>query len=320
MKVMKEKEFIEIIKSVTGSGYIGDDCAYLKDLGIVMTQDNLVENVHFRREWITPYQLGRKAVMVNISDVCASGAKPLYASIALSLPPDIDTEFIKEFYKGACSGCVEIVGGDITGADKIFISVTAIGSAKGRRISSRSGARVGQKVVVSGEHGSSGAGLQLLRHPELDSGSDHRENSVMARFRVKPGMTWVKAHLEPTAQCEFSERIASHINEDYAMMDTSDGLMDALVQIAQASGIRLSVDFDKIPYDKGLEEFNQYKDLILYGGEDYQLVAAVPDEFAHIGTVIGEVKSGNTPGVEINGEFLTAKQVGEKIYDHFRKN
>ena len=165
---MKEKEFIGIIKSVTGSGLIGDDCAYLKDLGIVITQDSMVEDVHFRRDWITSYQLGRKAVMVNISDVCASGAKPLYATIALSLPQDIDGKFIKEFFKGACSAGVEIVGGDITGADKIFISVTAIGSTAGRRISSRSGAQVGQKVVVSGEHGSSGAGLMLLqaRHCE----------------------------------------------------------------------------------------------------------------------------------------------------------
>ncbi|MDR1327380.1 MAG: thiamine-phosphate kinase, partial [Heliobacteriaceae bacterium] len=195
---MKEKDFIEIIKSVTGSGYIGDDCAYLKDLGIVMTQDNLVEDVHFRRNWITPYQLGRKAVMVSISDVCASGAKPLYATIGLSMPADTDEKFIKEFYEGACSAGVEIVGGDLTGADKIFISVTVIGSAAGRRISSRAHACVGQKVVVSGEHGASAAGLEMLNpHPNpLPKGE---------------GARFIKAHLEPIAQCEFSERIATNI-------------------------------------------------------------------------------------------------------------
>ena len=309
---MKEKEFIEIIKSVTGSGLIGDDCAYLKDLGIVMTQDNLVEDVHFRREWVTPYQLGRKAVMVSISDVCASGAKPLYATIGLSLPPDIDAEFIKLFYEGACSAGVEIVGGDITGADKIFISVTAIGLTAGRRISSRAGARIGQKVVVSGEHGSSAAGLMLLKSTPHPSPLPQGERG------------FITAHLEPEAQCEFSERIAANIKEDYAMMDTSDGLMDALVQIAQASGNHLSIDFDKIPYDKDLEQFNQYKDLIFYGGEDYQLVATVPEELAKDFIVIGEVLPLTRPSGTLSRKGrgkshveIKNTEIKGKFYDHF---
>ena len=96
---MKEKEFINIIKNTLNSELIGDDCAYLKDLGIVVTQDSLVEDVHFSRKFSSPYQLGYKSAMVNISDVCASGAKPLYLTVSLSLPDDIDGEFIKEFYK-----------------------------------------------------------------------------------------------------------------------------------------------------------------------------------------------------------------------------
>ena len=71
---MKEKEFIEIIKTTLNSDYIGDDCAYLKDLGIVVTQDSLVQDVHFKTDFATPYQLGYKSAMVNISDICASGA------------------------------------------------------------------------------------------------------------------------------------------------------------------------------------------------------------------------------------------------------
>ena len=78
---MREKDFIETIKSVVGEKYIGDDCAYLKDLGITVTQDNLVEGVHFVREKIFAYQLGWKSVAVNISDICASGAKPKYITI-----------------------------------------------------------------------------------------------------------------------------------------------------------------------------------------------------------------------------------------------
>lgn len=83
------------------SEYIGDDCAYLKDLGIVVTQDSLVENVHFCMDFITPFQLGYKSVMVNISDVAASGAEPKYLTVSLSLPADIDSDFVREFYLGA---------------------------------------------------------------------------------------------------------------------------------------------------------------------------------------------------------------------------
>ena len=83
---MKEQDFINIIKKQIGTEYIGDDCAFLKDLGIVVTQDSLVEDVHFKMNWCTPYQLGFKAVTVNISDVLASGAEPKYVTIALSLP------------------------------------------------------------------------------------------------------------------------------------------------------------------------------------------------------------------------------------------
>ena len=164
---MKEKEFIQIIKSTLNSEYIGDDCAYLKSLGIVITQDSLVENVHFKMDYMTPYQLGYKSVMVNISDICASGAKPEYLTISLSLPKHIDKDFIKNFYEGAKEACqdVEIVGGDLTGSDKIFVSVTAIGSTKNRKISSRSNAKEGYKVIVSGEHGNSAKGTNRREKP-----------------------------------------------------------------------------------------------------------------------------------------------------------
>ena len=98
---MNEKELIKIIKSTLNSEYIGDDCAYLPDLGIVVTQDSLVEDVHFKLDFITPFQLGYKSVTVNISDVCASGAEPKYLTISLSLPKYVDENFVKDFYEGA---------------------------------------------------------------------------------------------------------------------------------------------------------------------------------------------------------------------------
>lgn len=315
---MREKDFINIIKNTLNSEYIGDDCAYLKDLAIVVTQDSLVEDVHFSRSFATPYQIGYKSVMVNISDVCASGAEPKYLTIALSLPDFIEENFVEEFYKGAkdAAGNVQIVGGDITGADKVYISVTAIGSTVGRRISSRSCAKVGQKVVVAGLHGSSAAGLRMLLDKDhiyvpLTPTLSHKGRGSIDYF--------LAAHLMPQAQVEFSKCVGLNVKEDYAMMDTSDGLMDALSAIAQCSGVMLDIDFDKIPYDPELENFSDWEDLLFFGGEDYGLVATLPEDFG--GVVIGEVKSGS--GVKVNyggrSSFYTRECVEKKLFRHFKE-
>lgn len=304
---MKEKNFIQIIKNTLNTDYIGDDCANLKDLGIVITQDSLVEDVHFVTEYITPYELGYKCAMVNISDIAASGAKPAYLTAAISLPKTCNAEFIEEFYQGLKSGAkgAEIVGGDITGADKIFISITAIGKTEGRKISSRKNAKIGQKVVVSGLHGSSAAGLKEL---------------MEAKKRVEDKFT--KAHFMPEAQLNFSKKIAESVDYDYTMMDTSDGLVDTLSTIAQESGVKISVDFSKIPYDKDIENFKDWQNLVLYGGEDYGLVAVLDEKDTAGMNVIGEVKEGS--GVEIfNGnqhEILTRKDIEKKLYSHFGEN
>lgn len=302
---MKEKELIQTIKSTLNSEYIGDDCAYLPDLGIVVTQDSLVEGIHFLTEYSSPYELGWKSVTVNISDVCASGAKPMYLTIALSLPKNIGNDFVKEFYQGAKAACgdVKIVGGDITGSDKIYISVTAIGSTKDRKISSRSNAKEGYKIIVSGEHGSSAAGLMSLK-----KGINYPD--------------FIKAHLMPVAQSKFSQEIAAKSDCNYAMMDTSDGLADALYQIAAASNVIMSIDFDKIPHNKKLEEFTDWKNLILYGGEDYGLVAAVPEKLLKKisdYTIIGEVKSPQSKkcGLEIDG--ILYSDIEDKLYNHFEE-
>jgi thiamine-monophosphate kinase len=301
---MKEKDFISTIKKILNSSYIGDDCAYLKDLGIVVTQDSLVEDVHFSFKYMTPFQLGYKSVMVNLSDIVSSGGEPKYLTISLSLPKKYDKNFISEFYNGAKSACpknVEIVGGDITGGEKVFISICAIGKTQDRKISSRKNAKVGYKIVISGNHGSSGAGLKLLKEGK------------------KEPQELINAHLTPKAQFEFGKNISQNIKTDYAMMDTSDGLMDAFSTIANESGVLLNIDFQKIPHSKELEKFTNYEDLILYGGEDYGIVAAVPKDFECSGTAVGEVTSGL--GVNLTNEnqsqHFSKTDVEKRIFNHF---
>lgn len=304
---MQEEALLNIIKSVTKSKYIGDDCAYLEELGIVISQDSLVEDVHFRMDYFTPYQLGYKSAMVNISDIAASGSCAEYITVALSLPKNTTCDFVEDFYKGITDalklcGEIEIIGGDLTGADKIMISVTAIGLAK--NVSSRSNAKTGQVIVTSGTHGSSAGGLKLLQK----------------------GMTsptnLVNAHLKPKAQVEFAKLISENITEKYAMMDSSDGLADALFKIATSSNRTAVIDFNKITFEPELKNTfpDNYKELILYGGEDYQLIATVPKEFAKKFnlTIIGYIDEKDTPLIVENYDNKTLWINNlENCYNHF---
>lgn len=276
---MKELEFINIIKNQTKSEFLGDDCAYLKGANIVITQDNFVEDVHFKREWSTPYQIGYKAAAVNISDVLASGAIPEYLTVGLSIPSDVDNDFIKELYRGITEGAygAQVIGGDITGADKIFISITAVGNAEGRKISSRSHAKDGYAVITHGEYGQSSKGLL-----ELAEGKKSSEN--------------ICAHLEPKLNPDFSEQISTQIKVDYAMMDTSDGLADALFKIAEASDCSIDAN-----YIEGM-----------FGAEDYHLVAAVPEEF------LKEIKGYYVIGKVVKKSDYVLK-IGDKKYNSYDK-
>lgn len=274
---MKEEEFLKVIKSIIGDKYIGDDCAYLKDLGIVISQDSLVEDVHFSLDYMSPYELGYKSGKVNISDIAASGGRGKYMTVALSLPKTVSSDFVKEFYKGLLDaiGEVEVIGGDITGSDKIMISITVIGIDKGRKISSRHNAKPDYVIVTNGEHGSSAAGLKLLQN---------KKNTPEAL---------IEAHIKPTVDLEMSDIIAENIGEDYAMMDSSDGLADALFKIATSSGVSVVIDFNKVEYNSDLKKYfpDDYKKMILFGGEDYKTVAAIPRMFAekHNFKIIGSV-------------------------------
>ena len=299
--MMNEIEILNTIKQTTKSTYIGDDCAYIKDLGIVITQDSLVEDVHFKRDWCTPYQLGYKSVAVNISDILASGAKPAFITTGLSLPNNLSYQFVEEFYSGVNAALhgAKIVGGDITGSvDKIFISISAIGTTNNRNISSRKNAKSGYILITKGLFGSSAAGLN-----ELLNGGSNKE--------------LIEAHLEPQLEYDFSEIIATTVKEPYAMMDTSDGIADALFKIAEASKVKAVVNYDSIPH---LVQVNKNK--VLYGGEDYNIIAAVPAGYLSKITgaiLIGKIEPFDGIRLDISGETYT--NYNElRIFNHFGDN
>ena len=303
---MKELDFINIIKTQTSSNYIGDDCAFLKEFNLVVTQDNFVEDVHFKREWMSAYQIGYKSATVNISDVLASGAEPKFLTVGLSMPASVDDNFVKEFYRGVKNAApnVEVIGGDITGADKIFVSITAFGDTRGRNISSRKYAKSGDVVVVSGECGSSSFGLDLLWGNLLGKEKKEFQNLI-------------KKHREPVLDWDFSKQVGKNIVENYAMMDTSDGLADAIFKIADLSNVTIELDYDKIPHNSCVQE----EKYILFGGEDYRLVAVFDKKFLKYldkYNVIGRVNNRIDDVKLIVNNKTYSRYEDLYVYEHFK--
>lgn len=305
---MKEHILLnKIINTLPNPKYIGDDCAYLEELNIVVTQDTLVEDVHFSLKYTDAYKLGYKSAAVNISDIYASGAIPKYLSVSLSLPKNICEKFIEEFYKGINFFNLDVIGGDITGSDKIVISICAIGITQNRKISSRKHAKVNDMVIVTGNHGSSACGLFLLQNEILND-------------------KITKEHLMPSIDKKFSEEIATKATRNYAMMDSSDGLADTLFKIAQNSNVTINVDFNKIPFDNDIKNYGNYIDWILFGGEDYKLVATIDEETLkkiphNLYYIIGNVEKKQNCPLIINFEDKSFEINNlNKTFNHFGEN
>ncbi len=249
---------------------IGDDAAVLRPSRehTVVTTDMLVEGVDFRRDWTTPRALGRKAVAVNMSDLAAMGARPLFFTVALALPPDIPFRWVRELHRGlidpASARGAHLVGGDLSRSEAGgVISITAIGESIGRRVIRRSGGRAGDLLYVTGTLGRSAAGLALLRAGRL-------------RGRTAAEREALRAHHLPEARCAEGVYLAIH-GFARAMMDLSDGLSTDLPRLCAASGVDAEIDPGLVPLFPAARRWGcDPLALALDGGEDYELLFAVP--------------------------------------------
>jgi len=304
---------------------IGDDCAvYQSSPGrvLLLTTDMLVEDVHFLWNSITPFQLGRKAIAVNLSDIAAMGGNPLVTLISLGIPADRAVEEIHELYRGMRDMCgrhaVSIVGGDTVAARKnLIINVSLIGEADEHEVLYRSGARPGDKIYLTGVVGDSGAGLAVLKGEITPPAS--------------LGSHFIKAHNEPDPHITAGRAIgASRLAS--AMIDLSDGLLADLGHITEESGVGALLFENKIPLSrelKGLAGYADYSplDFALSGGEDYVLLVTVPakniPEFERTckkhGTPllfqVGEIQEGK--GIRIMHEDGSVEEVADRGFDHF---
>lgn len=273
---MKEYDFINIIKEITDTelDLIGDDTAVIKESGLVLTCDTLVENTHFSLQTTSPYDLGYKAGAVNLSDIATSGGVCNYLLVSLAMNRNIEKEFIAEFYKGLKDISdrfnTHIVGGDLTFSNNLVITVTAIGSTKVN--SSRSYAKPGQYLITTGDYGASYLGLQILefsKRKQLSSIFDDFKNEINI---IK------KRHLKPFPRINEAQHFITNFKYDqYCMMDTSDGLADAVFQISKLSNLTIEVDVSTIPIDETVKKLGKMihlipEELVLYGGEDFELL------------------------------------------------
>lgn len=318
--LLKEDTITDPANVVTG---IGDDAAVLlstpRQLQL-LTTDMMVEEIHFRLKTTTPWQLGYKSVAVNISDIAAMGGLPRHAVISIAIPPYIDIAFITALYKGMKEIChehgVNIVGGDtVSSPGGLVINVALLGEVEPTHLLKRSGAEVGDLVVVTGTLGNSGAGLELLSRANWEDYD----------------FAWplVTAHLTPRPQVK-AGRVLAAAGASSAD-DISDGLASEVNEIAKASNVGIRVYADKIPLSGSLREAaaligKPAVHYALYGGEDYQLLttitparyqAALAEAAGVPLTVVGEVVAAEE-GILLIGADGTSQKLVPGGYNHFR--
>jgi thiamine-monophosphate kinase len=194
---------------------IEHDAAALED-GLVVTQDALVEDVHFRRAWTTFRDLGYRAAAVNLSDLAASGAEAVALLITLGAPGETELDDILDLYAGLNEPDVPVIGGDTTSADRLYLSVTALG--RSTRVPGRAGAQPGDLLVVTGPLGAAGAAFREQRHAR------------------------------PPLRLEEGRRLAAVA---HALTDISDGLAVDAGHIAERSRCRIAIELEQVPLAEG---------------------------------------------------------------------
>jgi thiamine-monophosphate kinase len=269
---------------------IDTDGAELGD-GRVLTQDVLVEGVHFRREWTSWRDLGYKAAAVNLSDLAAMAAEPEALFVVVTGPPETDVQALIELYEGLNEPGVAVRGGDTAASPVLSICVAAVGPSV--RVPGRSGARPGDVLVVTGPLGAAAAGLRTLQRGL--GGFDE----LVSAFNRPPLRVDAGRELGAVA---------------HAMLDLSDGIASDAARIAERSGVRLVIEVERLPLAPRIDEVGEEPFWTL--GEDYELLATLAPEDAERFpyAVVGRVETGE--GVEL---LRDGEAVDVSGWDHFRR-
>ena len=274
-----EQGLLKIVQGFCPSAMIGDDAALLTpdpNQSLVVTTDMLLDGVHFSDRTTSPFDTGWRGVAANLSDLAAMGASGLGITVALGVTPDTSVSWVERLYKGM-KRCLQpfdipIIGGDICRAPLRSLSITALGEVPTPLAIQRSTAQPGYDIIVTGVHGDSRGGLELLLHSEQGQllSEAERYSLTSDHQRLQPRLDVAKI---------LQELLAQEPNIAIAGMDSSDGLADAILQICRASQVGAKVIQQQIPISPSLRNWvgdQQAVDWGLYGGEDFELVLCLP--------------------------------------------
>jgi thiamine-monophosphate kinase len=307
-----ERHFLALADSLTADGVrlgIGDDCALLEPpagFELAISTDTLVAGRHFPPE-TDPEAIGHKALAVNLSDLAAMGAEPLWVTLALSLPK-IDDDWLSAFCRGfgalAAEHGIALVGGDTTASPLLSISLTVVGKCARGQALRRSGARVGDRIYVSGELGGAALGLRQFASAQADPSCRQRLERPEPRLALGRALRGVAS----------------------ACIDISDGLAADLGHICAASGVGAALDLAALPMPAALCGESDAEALALHGGDDYELCFCVPAEremmlslalgpglpnCTRIGQIVAE------PGLSGLGADGVRRALESRGFDHF---
>ena len=300
---MTERDLISRIRELFPRA--GDDAAIVGTQ--VITNDVLVENVDFTRDVPLRF-VARKSLVVNLSDIAAMGGRPQYALVAIGSPDEeMAATLLEELASAAREQDIEIIGGDLSRAASLFVSVTVIGEAE--RPILRSGARRGDRIYLSRPVGGSPAGLALLRRGAVSAGYAEREFIESA----------IRSHLEPEAEVALGLKLAGIAT---SCIDVSDGLSTDLHHLCDASKVGAAIESERIPVFPDLQRAGpplgiNVRDAVLHGGEEYALLFTSTLRESELSTRLGRPvyaigRIVEERGVRINGEPLAAGG-----FDHF---
>lgn len=303
-----EHGLLERLQRYCPPGIVGDDGAIIPivaDRSLTVTTDVLVEGVHFSDRTTSPFDVGWRAATANLSDLAAMGATPLGIVVGLSLPGTTPVSWVEEVYRGLYE-CLQlyqtpIVGGDICRSSVITLAITAFGTLMPERAICRNLAKPQDAIVITGYHGLSRGGLELLLSREGDTDLTPAERNKL-----------IQAHQRPVPRLDVLLYLDWFPEKAIAGMDSSDGLADAVIQICRASGVGAVIDCSQIPVDSGLSQLAtpaRVWDWIFYGGEDFELVLCLAPELAE--SLVEQIE-----GAAIIGHIVAEPQIEVVGYDN----
>lgn len=291
---------------------VGDDAAVIDQFGkqTVISTDMLIEGIHFDLMYTPLKHLGYKSVIVNLSDICAMGATPTHITMSIGISNRFSVEALSEFYEGVYAACnkynVDLIGGDTTSSEKGFIiSVTAIGEVTPGNYVTRSGAKSGDLLCVTGTLGAAYLGLQLL---------EREKRIYLESPGVQPDLQ-NKAYnvgrlLKPEARTDIVTLLQEQNIVPTAMIDISDGLSSEIRHICKQSDLGCVVYEEKIPiHDESRELAYEFQIdptmCALNGGEDYELLFTISQADYE--------KINGRAGIYIIG-YMTGAEEGVKLH------